>query len=232
MATTRKATRSMGAKKMATTAGERGGFTIIEVVLVLAIAGLIFLMVFIALPALQRSQRDTQRRESMSAITDAITNYQTNNNGRLPADGQVGSGEEGTPGASMSGWCTNSTSGGSTGVTNNGPTHMPAGTVSSTTALTNNSSAACLIKNYLNSVNATENTFTDPLGSTWGIQISTLTNGNSFSPNVDDYNAHMSFVIKHAKCDGENAVYSANARDYVVMARFEGSGVYCQGNGS
>ena len=35
------------------------GFTIIEVVLVLAIAALIFLMVFIALPALQASQRDT-----------------------------------------------------------------------------------------------------------------------------------------------------------------------------
>jgi prepilin-type N-terminal cleavage/methylation domain-containing protein len=35
------------------------GFTIIEVVLVLAIAGLIFLIVFLALPALQRSQRDT-----------------------------------------------------------------------------------------------------------------------------------------------------------------------------
>ena len=34
------------------------GLTIIEVVLVLAIAGLIFLMVFIALPALQRNQRD------------------------------------------------------------------------------------------------------------------------------------------------------------------------------
>ena len=31
------------------------GFTIIEVVLVLAIAGLIFLMVFVALPALQRA---------------------------------------------------------------------------------------------------------------------------------------------------------------------------------
>ena len=35
------------------------GFTIIEVVLVLAIAGLIFLMVFVALPALQRGQRDS-----------------------------------------------------------------------------------------------------------------------------------------------------------------------------
>ena len=62
----------------------RSGFTIIEVVLVLAIAGLIFLMVFIALPALQRSQRDTQRRDDMARLVTAITQYQTNNNNRLP----------------------------------------------------------------------------------------------------------------------------------------------------
>ena len=61
------------------------GFTIIEVVLVLAIAGLIFLMVFVALPALQRSQRDTQRRNDMSRLAAALTQYQTNNNG-LPAE--------------------------------------------------------------------------------------------------------------------------------------------------
>ena len=60
------------------------GFTIIEVVLVLAIAGLIFLMVFIALPAMQRSQRDTQRRQDYSALSSAITSYVTNNNGNLP----------------------------------------------------------------------------------------------------------------------------------------------------
>ena len=60
------------------------GFTIIEVVLVLAIAGLIFLMVFIALPALQRSQRDTQRRDDLARVSQALTQYQTNNNGRLP----------------------------------------------------------------------------------------------------------------------------------------------------
>ena len=52
------------------------GFTIIEVVLVLAIAGLIFLMVFIALPALQRSQRNTRRRSDMARILSAITEYQ------------------------------------------------------------------------------------------------------------------------------------------------------------
>ena len=60
------------------------GFTIIEVVLVLAIAGLIFLMVFVALPALQRSQRDTQRREDMSRFISQLAQYQANNSGRTP----------------------------------------------------------------------------------------------------------------------------------------------------
>ena len=44
------------------------GFTIIEIVLVLAIAGLIFLAVFVALPNLQRSQRDAQRRRDLTQI--------------------------------------------------------------------------------------------------------------------------------------------------------------------
>ncbi len=62
------------------------GFTIIEVVLVLAIAGLIFLMVFIALPALQRGQRDTQRRDDMARFLSQLNQYQANNNGKTPVD--------------------------------------------------------------------------------------------------------------------------------------------------
>ncbi len=61
------------------------GFTIIEVVLVLAIAGLIFMMVFIALPALQRSQRDTQRKNDLSRLVTALNSYQSNNRGAIPA---------------------------------------------------------------------------------------------------------------------------------------------------
>ena len=60
------------------------GFTIIEVVLVLAIAGLIFLMVFIALPALQRNQRDTQRKNDLSRVQSAVNSYQANNKGKVP----------------------------------------------------------------------------------------------------------------------------------------------------
>ena len=60
------------------------GFTIIEVVLVLAIAGLIFLMVFIALPTLQRNQRDTQRRDDLSRFKAQINQYQANYKGEVP----------------------------------------------------------------------------------------------------------------------------------------------------
>ena len=66
------------------TKNNKKGFTIIEVVLVLAIAGLIFLMVFIALPALQRSQRNTRRRQDMARILSAFNDYQANNNGKMP----------------------------------------------------------------------------------------------------------------------------------------------------
>lgn len=69
---------------MNTTATKKG-FTIIEVVLVLAIAGLIFLMVFIALPALQRNQRDTQRKNDLSRVQSAINSYQANNKGSVPS---------------------------------------------------------------------------------------------------------------------------------------------------
>ena len=57
------------------------GFTIIEVVLVLAIAGLIFLMVFLALPALQRAQRDTQRKQTISRIAATLEQARVNNKG-------------------------------------------------------------------------------------------------------------------------------------------------------
>ncbi len=59
------------------------GFTIIEVVLVLAIAGLIFLMVFIALPALQRSQRDSLRKRHANSIVDAYMRKAANNRGNI-----------------------------------------------------------------------------------------------------------------------------------------------------
>ena len=44
----------------------------------------IFVMVFVALPALQRSQRDNDRRDAMMAFVSRVKQYQTNNRGSLP----------------------------------------------------------------------------------------------------------------------------------------------------
>lgn len=68
-----------------TNTNSKKGFTIIEVVLVLAIAGLIFLMVFLALPAMQASQRDTERRNALSLFASQLTQYSANNRGKVPS---------------------------------------------------------------------------------------------------------------------------------------------------
>ena len=61
------------------------GFTIIEVVLVLAVAALIFLMVFIAIPSLQVMQRDTARANDVNRVTTQINSYQSNNTQKIPS---------------------------------------------------------------------------------------------------------------------------------------------------
>jgi len=60
-----------------------GGFTIIEVLIVLAIAGLITLLVFLAIPALLRNQRNDQRKTSVSNILSAIHTFELNNSGQM-----------------------------------------------------------------------------------------------------------------------------------------------------
>lgn len=59
------------------------GFTIIEVLIVLAIAGLIMLIVFLAVPALQRNSRNTQRTNDASRVSAAVTECLNNNNGSV-----------------------------------------------------------------------------------------------------------------------------------------------------
>ncbi len=63
---------------------DQHGFTIIEVVLVLAVAGLIFLIVFVALPQLQRARRDTQRKSHLGQVAGAIESFASNNRGLYP----------------------------------------------------------------------------------------------------------------------------------------------------
>lgn len=67
------------------------GFTIIEVVLVLAIAGMMFIVVFLALPAMQRNQRDNARKQDVDRVVGGIQRYLVDNSG-WPAAGTLSTG--------------------------------------------------------------------------------------------------------------------------------------------
>lgn len=60
------------------------GFTIIEVMIVLVIAAIILLIVFLAVPALQRNSRNTQRKNDVAGLLAAVNEYASNNNGKMP----------------------------------------------------------------------------------------------------------------------------------------------------
>ncbi|HEU4914121.1 MAG TPA: prepilin-type N-terminal cleavage/methylation domain-containing protein [Candidatus Saccharimonadales bacterium] len=62
---------------------KESGFTIIEVLIVLAIAGLIMLVVFLAVPALQRNSRNTTYRNEASRLLDAYAEISANKGGSV-----------------------------------------------------------------------------------------------------------------------------------------------------
>ncbi len=65
--------------------GNKKGFTLIEVVIVLAIAGLIFVIVFLAVSQAQAARRDTQRHQDANQYVAAVNQYAGNNGGSIPA---------------------------------------------------------------------------------------------------------------------------------------------------
>ncbi len=73
-------------------------FTLIEVVLVLAIGGLIFLLAFIAFQQVSANRRDTQRRADAGRVIAELQNYYTDQGKYLnPSEGEdVTAGNPGT----------------------------------------------------------------------------------------------------------------------------------------
>lgn len=63
---------------------DKKGFTIIEVLIVLAIAGLILLIVFLAVPALQRNSRNTAMKTDVSNVLGGVSEFVGNNDGKMP----------------------------------------------------------------------------------------------------------------------------------------------------
>ncbi len=105
---------------------KENGFTIVEVLIVLAIAGMIILVVLLAAPALQRNGRNTSMKSDASAVAGGITEYQSNNDGLMPTS-VAGTG---TVIVSGGGTSTDAKVQGST-VVNSSASHTPAvGTIS------------------------------------------------------------------------------------------------------
>jgi prepilin-type N-terminal cleavage/methylation domain-containing protein len=197
------------------------GFTIIEVVLVLAIAGLIFLMVFVALPALQRSQRDTARRNDLARVDTSLVQYQTNNQGtnggsNLPFDSKTymgGINFASTNTAQINGQTV--TVGGECG-------SRPTDNTGSSDAM-----ACIFLRDYMNTgVAGTSKTneFQDPAGVYYGMDIGQ----GAYSYKGTD----MDFVIHvrtGAKCQGEVAV-ADTARHFAIIYLLEEAGTDFSGD--
>ena len=60
------------------------GFTLIEIVLVLAIAGLLLVIVFLAVSGAQKSRRDSQRKSELGRIVSQNESSASNSNGLYP----------------------------------------------------------------------------------------------------------------------------------------------------
>ena len=199
------------------------GFTIIEVVLVLAIAGLIFLMVFVALPALQRSQRDTARRNDMSRVDTSLVQYQTNHQNQpinLPDSGEWPAPEDNTFGddCSQNAACSfirdymNSGSSENDGKPNNfeDPNGVPYSLVITSNWALNEPAAATGPKGH--------SKLTEPVAGE-GFTITNENDGQAF----DDYTI---YIVPGGRCIGDK-VLSSTKRHFAVLYRLEGAGTYC-----
>jgi len=64
----------------------KSGFTLVEIVLVMAIAGLILAMIFLALPQVGRTRRDTARKTDLGRLQTQIEFYGSNHSCTYPPE--------------------------------------------------------------------------------------------------------------------------------------------------
>ena len=182
------------------------GFTIIEVALVIAIAGLIFLMVFIALPGLRASQRDAERREDITMFLANVKKYQTNNRGALPGSSDTAKLEDGGT------------------VTVNGP--VGAGAKDTTWA---GFYKKYLGDDFIDPDGANYQLLVMKCDSQADVDC---TNDGKLNQLSDLYSAtfpnnYRLYVVTQATCSGDKTVGTSNPRKLSVLYKLEGAGIYC-----
>jgi prepilin-type N-terminal cleavage/methylation domain-containing protein len=205
---------------------QKKGFTIIEVVLVLAIAGLIFLMVFFVLPQAMAGQRDTERRQAMSRVQSALVQYQTNNKSKrnnLPAPGKVAfsATDEGFP----------------TDCNSDSACSFIKNYLNTTDSVADNKNLfidpdgfaynMVITENWASSTTGLTTLYATGLSDTSSLKVNGT--GNDMYATIegkDPLKAHVIYVIPGAKCDGEHAVKS-ELRHFAVLYRLENSSIYC-----
>jgi len=72
---------------MKRTSGQQRGFTIIEVLVVVAVAGIIVLIIFGAVPAMNRNQRNYERKRAVEYAASQMDEYYSGHNLRYPMSG-------------------------------------------------------------------------------------------------------------------------------------------------
>jgi len=185
----------------------KNGFTLVEAVLVLGVAGLIFAIVFSALPALQTSSRDTTRESDILDLISKIKEYQTNNRGALPTDtayvdGDVFDACENTTGATCNAY-----------------------------ADAKDTTWRGFYRDYLGVK------FMDPAGEHYSLSIvdcgaatdRACENAklNSLYNSRFPYNNYDIIIVKGATCIGAEAAGSSNPRMVAAVYKMEGAGTFC-----
>jgi type II secretory pathway pseudopilin PulG len=69
---------------------QQTGLTIVEILIVLAVIGLIMVVVFLSVGNLNRSHRNAQRSQDAQTLTDHVERYILDNRGNLPTANCVG----------------------------------------------------------------------------------------------------------------------------------------------
>lgn len=207
---------------------KKSGFTILEATLVIALAGLLFAAIAIAIPALIRSQRDTDRRHDISAIINKIKEYQSNNRKALPSIGETD--RLFYQGSENGGFQTTSTTQWSSFLNNDLP------------------------RVYYDADNTFHNEFTDPNGNLYRFSIvscdSSVGVGGSCNQTQYQYGAdggmiraintflnaqfpndYLILIVLNSKCGSDNSpIYVPGNKSLSIMYRLENTGTYCENN--
>ena len=195
------------------------GFTIIEVVLVLAIAGLIFAMVFIALPALQRTQRNSQRKRNGERFYSAVQKYYANNR-KLPFYIKYTTNADGTRNYRGQG-NTLDTKFVMRYIDENCPEGIRSG---------ESEYGDQWYTFYDNGAKSCGESFRDPDGSVYGIVV---LNGNGSGYRYEEVDQVNHFILFAAgsRCDEENGegtrAATGNSNDFLLFVPLEGAQRYC-----